>query len=265
VLAGVDTGGGARTGGRSDGHLSTRGVKVHFEGVKAIDGVDFRVTKGEILGLIGPNGAGKTTLVNVITGLQPPDAGTIHLSDQDITRWSPPRRARAGLGRTFQGAHLFDRLSVFENVEASAVAGGLRRQSARAKAKELLGVFGLEDVAEREARTLPHGTARRLGVARALALNPSFLLLDEPAAGLDEKESAALVRLLKDVRQAYQLGLVIIEHDVPLVMALCERIQVLHHGETLAVGSPREISTDARVISAYLGDAGQSGASVADG
>jgi branched-chain amino acid transport system ATP-binding protein len=244
--------------------LSTHGIKVHFEGVKAIDGVDFSVEKGEILGLIGPNGAGKTTLVNVITGLQPPHAGSVHLGDDDITRWSAQQRARAGLARTFQGARLFDRLSVFENVEAPAVAGGQRRRSARAKAEELLDLFGLGDVAGREARNLPHGRARRLGLARALALNPSFMLLDEPAAGLDEDESAELVRLLKEIRRAYEVGLVVIEHDVPLIMASCERIHVLHHGETLAVGSPQEVTADTEVVSAYLGEAGQAGAGVAD-
>jgi branched-chain amino acid transport system ATP-binding protein len=245
--------------------LSTEDVRVHFDGVKAIDGVDFTVTRGEILGLIGPNGAGKTTLVNVVTGLQPPDSGTVRLGDEKITGWSPPRRARAGLGRTFQGARLFDRLSVFENIEVAALAGGLRRRAGRAKAQELIGLFGLEDVSRAEARSLPHGRARRLGVARGLALNPLFLLLDEPAAGLDEDESAELVTLLKQIRDSYGVGLVVIEHDVPLIMASCERIHVLHHGETLAMGTPQEISSDPEVISAYLGDAGEKGSGRADG
>jgi branched-chain amino acid transport system ATP-binding protein len=236
--------------------LSTAGVRVHFEGVKAIDGVDFTVVAGEILGLIGPNGAGKTTLVNVITGMQRPDAGVVRLGDEVITAWSPARRARAGLGRTFQGARLFARLSVYENVEAGAVGTGLGRRAARARTDELLGAFGLQDVAAVEARALPHGTARRLGVARALAGSPHFLLLDEPAAGLDEDESLELVELLKDVHREYSLGLVVIEHDVPLIMSLCERIHVLDHGETLAIGSPDEISRNASVITAYLGDAG---------
>ena len=244
-------------GTASNGRLSTSGVRVSFEGVRAIDGVDLTVARGEILGLIGPNGAGKTTLVNVVTGLQAPDTGSVHLGDTEITGWSPPRRARAGLGRTFQGARLFDRLTVVENIEVAALAGGLRRGAGSAKAKELLKLFGLEGVAGSEARSLPHGTARRLGVARALALNPSFLLLDEPAAGLDEEESAELVPLLRQIRDSYELGIVVIEHDVPLIMACCERIHVLHHGETLAVGTPSEISSDAEVISAYLGEAGQ--------
>ncbi len=236
--------------------LRTDDVRVHFEGVRAIDGVSLSVDRGEILGLIGPNGAGKTTLVNVISGIQPPDAGTVWLGEDDITAWAPPRRARAGLGRTFQGARLFDRLSVEENVEAAAVSAGLRRRAARARTEELLAIFRLEDVAHRDASTLPHGTARRLGVARALAVAPIYVLLDEPAAGLDEEESRELVALLRDIRDRYEVGLVVIEHDVPLIMALCERIHVLHHGETLAVGAPAAIAKDPQVIDAYLGEAG---------
>jgi branched-chain amino acid transport system ATP-binding protein len=236
--------------------LSTQGVRVHFQGVKAIEGVDFTVVAGEILGLIGPNGAGKTTLVNVITGMQRPDAGVVRLGDEVITSWSAARRARAGLGRTFQGARLFARLSVFENIEVGAVGAGLGRRAARARTDELLEAFGLQHVAAVEARALPHGTARRLGVARALAGSPHFLLLDEPAAGLHEDESLELVELLKDVHREYSLGLVVIEHDVPLIMSLCERIHVLDHGETLAVGSPDEISRNSSVITAYLGEAG---------
>ena len=248
----------ADQGGTADwpGHareLSATGVKVHFDGVRAIDGVDFTVVAGEILGLIGPNGAGKTTLVNVITGMQRPDSGSVRLGDEEISSWSPAKRARAGLGRTFQGARLFARLSVFENVEAGAVGTGLGRNAARARTEDLLEAFGLQDVAAMEARVLSHGTARRLGVARALAGSPRFLLLDEPAAGLDEGESFELVELLKGVHREYSLGLVVIEHDVPLIMSLCERIHVLDHGETLAVGSPDEISRNSSVIAAYLG------------
>jgi branched-chain amino acid transport system ATP-binding protein len=195
----------------------------------------------------------------VVTGLQEPDAGSVHLGGEEITGWSAPRRARAGLGRTFQGARLFDRLSVRENVEVVALSGGLRRRAAAAKARELLDLFELGEVAESEARSLPHGTARRLGVARALALEPAFLLLDEPAAGLDETESAELVKLLEQIRGGYEVGLVVIEHDVPLIMASCDRIHVLHHGQTLAVGTPREIASDKQVIEAYLGESGAEG------
>ena len=234
--------------------LAAEAVRVHFEGVKAIDGVDFTVAQGEILGLIGPNGAGKTTLLNVISGMQRPDTGEVFLAGRNVTRWSAARRSRAGIGRTFQGARLFDRLTVLENVEVGAVTHHGRKAAGRRFAHELLGFFHLEGVASRPAGALPHGLARRLGIARALSTGPMFLLLDEPAAGLDEEESAELVVTLRGVRERFELALVVIEHDVPLIMSLCERIHVLDHGETLAVGTPAEVSRDQAVIDAYLGD-----------
>lgn len=235
--------------------LAARDIRVHFEGVKAIDGVDLEVRRGEILGLIGPNGAGKTTLVNVVGGVQRPDTGTVELGGEDVTSWTSARRARAGLGRTFQGARLFDGLTVAENVEAGAVGSGQRRRAARALTRELIDFLDLEAVASERAGSLPHGTARRLGVARALSIRPRFVLLDEPAAGLDEEESRGLVTMLREVRDRFELGLVVIEHDVPLIMSLCERVHVLDHGVTLAVGAPKEIARDSRVMAAYLGDA----------
>jgi len=257
-----DPAGGAEAPPRHRERLWTDGVEVHFDGVKAIDGVALEVSQGEILGLIGPNGAGKTTLVNVITGFQPPDAGSVGIGDEEITAWSTPRRARAGVARTFQGARLFDRLTVFENVEAGAVASGLSPRAARQRAAALLEFFRLGPLANTEAGALSHGMARRLGVARGLSSNPSFLLLDEPAAGLDETESVELVELLREVHEHYSLGLVVIEHDVPLIMSLCDRVHVLDHGQTLAVGAPDEISADSTVITAYLGaaDEGEAGA-----
>lgn len=239
--------------------LAARDVRVHFEGVKAIDGVTFTIDRGEIVGLIGPNGAGKTTLVNVISGFQPPDHGRVELDDEPITGWSPARRARAGIARTFQGARLFEGLSVRENVVAGAVASGLSLRPAHLRADELIAFFGLEDFAASAADTLPHGMARRLGIARALSTAPTFVLLDEPAAGLDESETAELVELLREVRRQFSLGLAVIEHDVPMIMSLSDRIQVLHHGETLAVGTPAEVSRDAEVVEAYLGEASGAG------
>jgi len=235
--------------------LAVRAARVHFEGVRAIDGVDFDVRRGEILGLIGPNGAGKTTLLNVISGVQRPDAGDVHLDERKITGWTPWQRARAGIARTFQGARLFDRLSVLENVEVGAVRQNRSRRAARASAEELLELFELTEVATRAASGLPHGLARRLTIARALAGRPVFLLLDEPAAGLDEEESQELVVTLREVRDRFSLGLVVIEHDVPLIMSLCERIHVLDYGKTLAVGTPAEISANESVLDAYLGAA----------
>ena len=234
--------------------LAARDIRVYFEGVRAIDGVDLTLERGDILGLIGPNGAGKTTLVNVITGVQEPLSGSVGLDHLDITHWSAPRRARAGLARTFQGARLFDRLTVHENLEVGAVASGVGRRAARALTRDLLQTFSLDDVASREARALPHGLARRVGVARALSTHPRFLLLDEPAAGLDEHESADLASLLRHVRDEFELGLVVIEHDVPFIMSLSERVQVLDHGKTLAIGSPAEVTRNPEVVAAYLGE-----------
>jgi branched-chain amino acid transport system ATP-binding protein len=231
--------------------LAARDIRVYFEGVRAIDGVDLTLERGDILGLIGPNGAGKTTLVNVITGVQEPLSGS---DDLDVTQWSAPRRARAGLARTFQGARLFDRLTVHENLEVGAVASGVGRRAARALTRDLLQTFSLDGVASREARALPHGLARRVGVARALSTHPRFLLLDEPAAGLDEHESADLASLLRHVRDEFELGLVVIEHDVPFIMSLSERVQVLDHGKTLAIGSPAEVTRNPEVVAAYLGE-----------
>jgi branched-chain amino acid transport system ATP-binding protein len=233
--------------------LFAQDIRVHFVGVHAIDGVDLRVSRGEILGLIGPNGAGKTTLLNVIAGMQEPKTGTVSLDGEDVTRWSASRRARAGIGRTFQGARLFERLTVFENVEVGATTKGGSKAQARRQAQELIDFFALGEVALRPAGVLSHGMARRLGVARALSIRPRFMLLDEPAAGLDEEESAELVGLLREVRDRFELGLVVIEHDVPLIMSLCERIHVLDHGKTLIVGTPDEVSRDPVVMDAYLG------------
>lgn len=233
--------------------LCARDVRVHFAGVKAIDGVDLELRRGEILGLIGPNGAGKTTLVNVLAGVQTLNTGSVHLRDDDVTSWATARRARAGLGRTFQGARLFDGLTVDENIEVGAVACGLGRRAARALRAELLSILDLATSARGLAGGLSHGTARRVGIARALSTRPDFLLLDEPAAGLDEAESVELVGLLKAVRDRFEIGLLVIEHDVPLIMSLCERIQVLDHGVTLAEGAPEQIAADPQVRAAYLG------------
>jgi branched-chain amino acid transport system ATP-binding protein len=233
--------------------LEARGVRVHFGGVKALDGVDLTVRRGEIVGLIGPNGAGKTTLVNVLSGFQRATGGLVMLTGADVTSWSPGELARQGLVRTFQAVRLFSGLTVFENVEAAAVCATAGRRAARALARELLAALNLESRAHQRAQGLPHGEERKLGIARALALRPSFLLLDEPAAGLNEAEADELVAVLVGLRDRHSLGLLAIEHDMRLIMSLCERIQVLDHGKTIAVGTPAEIRRDERVRTAYLG------------
>jgi branched-chain amino acid transport system ATP-binding protein len=233
--------------------LEAKDVRVHFDGVKAIDEVDLVVNRGELFGLIGPNGAGKTTLVNVLSGFQQPTSGRIFLSGNDVTKLPPHKRSARGLVRTFQGVRLFHRLTVFENVEVGALGAGAGRQEARSLAQDLLERVQLADKADDLATSLAHGQERRLGIARALAMRPRFLLLDEPAAGLNEAESDELLRSLVGFRDEFSLGVLIIEHDMRMIMRLCERIQVLDHGKTIAIGTPAEVRANQAVIEAYLG------------
>jgi len=233
--------------------LEARGLKVHFGGVRAVDGVDLVLRKGEILGLIGPNGAGKTTLVNALSGFQRPTAGSVVLDGHDVTGWSPHRLARRGLTRTFQSVRLFPDLTVLENVELGAVGGGMWRPAARRWARELLERLRLGDKAHLYGTGLPHGLERRLGIVRALAAKPSFLLLDEPAAGLNEQESDELVASLTLIRDDFSCALMVIEHDMRVIMRLCERIQVLDYGKTISIGTPAEVRSDPAVLTAYLG------------
>ena len=229
------------------------GIAVQAGGLRILHDVDIVLRREEILGLIGPNGAGKTTLVNVLTGFQAPGAGTVRLGDADITRWDPARRARAGLARTFQDVRVFPSLSVEENLEAAAVATGLRSAPGRALAAEVLEALSLSELAHVPTGSLPHGQLRWVGIARALAMRPSFLLLDEPAAGLDDDESDDMLERLGRLRSERSVGLLVIEHDMRLIMRLCDRLHVLDHGQTLAVGSPTEVRGDPAVIEAYLG------------
>jgi branched-chain amino acid transport system ATP-binding protein len=233
--------------------LEARGLAVHFGGVHAVDGVDLELHKGEILGLIGPNGAGKTTLVNALSGFQKLTAGRVLVNGEDVTGWSPHRLARRGLARTFQSVRLFPGLTVLENVELGGVGVGMRRPAARRAAMELLDRHGLGDKAESLATGLPHGLERRLGIVRALAAKPTFLLLDEPAAGLNERESDELVGALTLVRDDFSCALVVIEHDMRVIMRLCERIQVLDYGKTISMGTPAQVRADPVVLTAYLG------------
>jgi branched-chain amino acid transport system ATP-binding protein len=233
--------------------LEARGLKVHFGGVRAVDGVDLVLAKGEILGLIGPNGAGKTTFVNALSGFQKPTAGTVLMNGRDVTGLSPHRLARRGLARTFQSVRLFPSLTVLENVELGGVGVGMRRPAARKWARELLERLKLDDKSSLYAVGLPHGLERRLGIVRALAAKPTFLMLDEPAAGLNEQESDELVSSLMLIRDDFSCALVVIEHDMRLIMRLCERIQVLDYGRTISIGTPAEVRRDPAVLTAYLG------------
>ncbi len=238
---------------RGPGSLRALGVSRSFEGVDALAGVDLELASDRVLGLIGPNGAGKTTLVNVLTGFDLPSAGRVELGGTDITRWPPHRRGRAGLARTFQHGRLFRGLTVRENIEVAALGAGASPREAHRRASELLGLLGLEQRAGDEARVLPHGDERRLGVARALALRPRFLLMDEPAAGLHEAEVPAFAAVVRSVRDDHGCGVLLIDHNVALIMEVCDRVHVLDRGRTLAEGTPAEIRRNFDVATAYLG------------
>jgi branched-chain amino acid transport system ATP-binding protein len=215
--------------------------------------VSLAVGRGEILGLIGPNGAGKTTLVNVLTGYQLPSAGSVLLGDEDITGQAPHKVNRLGISRTFQAVRLFQDLSVRENVLAAAVTHLPARAQAERRVWDLLDWIGAAAIANRRSSELPYGQERLIGIARALATQPSFLLLDEPAAGTNAAEARELSRIIRDIPARFGCGIILIEHNVPMVLSTCDRIHVLDAGRTIAVGLPHEIATNAEVRRAYLG------------
>jgi branched-chain amino acid transport system ATP-binding protein len=217
--------------------------------------VTLELDRHEVVGLIGPNGAGKTTLVNVITGFDFPTEGSVELAGGDITSWQPHRRARAGLARTYQHSRLFKGLSTRENVEVAALGVGAGPKEARRRADELLELLGLGHRANTPAAVLPHGEEHKLGVARALATQPRFVLMDEPAAGLSEAEVPDFAEVVTTVRDEREAGVLLIDHNVGLILDVCDRIQVLDQGRTLAEGTPEEIRRNIDVTAAYLGDA----------
>ena len=229
-------------------------LEVRYGAVRAVRGLSFTVEPGEIVGLIGPNGAGKSTLVNLMSGFDSPTEGTISLDGRDVTRWPPHKRGRNGLARTFQHSRSFRTLSVRENVEIAAIGVGASPREARRRASGLLGLLGLEARAHLPAASLPHGDERRLGVARALATEPHYVLMDEPAAGLPEAEVPDFAAVVRAVRDDHEAGVLLIDHNMALIMDVCDRIQVLDQGRTLASGTPAEIRANLDVAAAYLGE-----------
>jgi branched-chain amino acid transport system ATP-binding protein len=242
--------------GRPGGSLRASSVSRSFAGIHALRDVSLELRQGEVVGLIGPNGAGKSTLVNVLSGFDRPTSGRVLLEERDVTRWRAHRRGRHGLARTFQHSHAFGGLSVRENVEVSALGVGLSQRRAARRANDLLELLGLGPYADQPAASLAHGDERRLGVARALATEPRFVLMDEPAAGLPEAEVPRFATAVSVIRDR-GAGVLLVDHNVALVLEVCERIHVLDQGKTLAEGTPQEIRAHLGVAAAYLGESAE--------
>jgi branched-chain amino acid transport system ATP-binding protein len=270
--------------------LEAAGVSIRFGGLKALSNFNLAIRSGDLQGLIGPNGAGKTTAFNVLTGVYRPTDGEVRVGSQRVNGRKPHQINHLGLARTFQNIRLFRSLSALDNVKVACrsdltsavtpdtfgfgaklkaaainyrewwkallLTPGFQAQERRIteRAEQLLDVMGLKHRRDEEARNLPYGEQRRLEIARALGTGPKVLLLDEPAAGMNTREKADLMVLIRKVRDEFRLGILVIEHDMKLVMGICEHITVLDHGETIAVGAPQQVRTDRKVVEAYLGD-----------
>jgi branched-chain amino acid transport system permease protein len=234
--------------------LAVEGVSKAFGGTAAVTSASLELRRGRIVGLIGPNGSGKTTLLNIVSGVVRSDSGSVTLGEREITRWSLERRARAGIARTFQNLRLFYRQTALENVAAAvATTKNGRRRSLLDEAQSMLGAVGLEEAANAAAPSLTYADQRRLELARALACRPSFLLLDEPTAGMGEEESEALGQAITAAVESLACGVLCIAHDLRFVSQICQWVYVLQEGRLIASGTPAEIRSNPLVVDAYLG------------
>ncbi|RFB87069.1 ABC transporter ATP-binding protein [Rhizobium leguminosarum bv. trifolii] len=234
--------------------LEANGVTVRFGGVAALTDVSVAVAPGEIVGLIGPNGAGKSTLVNVMSGFQRPASGQVLLNGKNVTRDKAHERAIRGISRTFQAARLFANLSVAQNIAVPAIAHGHPPAESEQLAKDLLAWLGMARLADHKGGALPYAEERKVAIARSLAAQPSYLLLDEPAAGMSETDANYLAEKIGEIPALFGCSVLLIEHNINMVMNVCHRVAVLNFGRVLALGTPREILENKAVVSAYLGE-----------
>ncbi|MFD2251385.1 branched-chain amino acid transport system ATP-binding protein [Pseudochelatococcus lubricantis] len=234
--------------------LEARDVHISFGGIRALSGVNMKLRRGVVFGLIGPNGAGKTTMVNVLSGFQRPTSGTVNLDGADASGIGPQKMARAGIGRSFQAARLFRDMTVEQNLMVAAFGAGLPAARAARAAHEILEWMGLAAAAGKRCDTLSYGDERRVSIARALALDPAFVLLDEPASGMNDAECDALMHTIAHLPARFGCGVLLIEHNMKVIMGVCDRVHVLDGGRSLAEGTPVEVQNDPTVRRAYLGE-----------
>ena len=253
--------------------LNVEGLEKRFGGITALTDYSVKIRRGELVGLIGPNGAGKTTVFNLLSGVLKPTAGRICFNNRDITRWRPDQNTALGIARTFQNIRIFKELSVLDNIKVAfhkRLGGSLwktlfhtsayRRAEIeiQQKSHEMMELFSLVSVKDIPAKNLPYGIQRRVEIARAMATLPKLLLLDEPSAGLNPSETEELIKIIKNIHQKNGLTIFLVEHDMKLIMAVCQKIQVIDRGRMLTLGTPDEVRQDLRVIEAYLGKSNRS-------